>query len=244
MKGITDGIFLLNFLSFKAPEISENSEHKQQCWNYKVLVISFRSESRHLGNFQHHSYLHESIFFYISSFCYFRIDTSICWRVFILTTSTITPKSKQGDTVTTSTTTKAKKKETPGLKSCSKFQSNIKNSLYLAGKYVDICPRISSVARCKQFSESEADNVRAQISIHIFAQIEAIMFIFLQIFCNAREKCVRTAYCICSGDVFFWVLSGTTLWTKKDFPSSVTIPNPLSSWIKFDTKTFPCGRKV
>lgn len=63
MKGITDGIFLLNFLSFKAPEISENSEHKQQCWNYKVLVISFRSESRHLGNFQHHSYLHESIFF-------------------------------------------------------------------------------------------------------------------------------------------------------------------------------------
>lgn len=110
MKGITDGIFLLNFLSFKAPEISENSEHKQQCWNYKVLVISFRSESRHLGNFQHHSYLHESIFFYTSSFCYFRIDTSICWRVFILTTSTITPKSKQGDTVTTSTTTKAKKK--------------------------------------------------------------------------------------------------------------------------------------
>lgn len=130
------------------------------------------------------------------------------------------------------------------MKSCSKFQSNIKNSLYLAGKYVDICPRISSVARCKQFSESEADNVRAQISIHIFAQIEAIMFIILQIFCNAREKCVRTAYSICSGDVFFWVLSGSTLWTKKDFPSSVTIPNPLSSWIKFDTKTFPCGRKV
>ena len=50
-------------------------------------------------------------------------------------------------------------------------------------------------------------------------QIEAIAFIILKIFCNAREKCLRTAYCLLRG-TFSFEFSGTTLWTKKYFPSS------------------------
>ena len=50
-------------------------------------------------------------------------------------------------------------------------------------------------------------------------QMEAIAFIILKIFCNAREKCLRTAYCLLRG-TFSFEFSGTTLWTNKYFPSS------------------------
>ena len=45
-------------------------------------------------------------------------------------------------------------------------------------------------------------------------QIEAIAFIILKIFCNVREKCLRTAYCLLRG-TFSFEFSGTTLWTKN-----------------------------
>ena len=52
-------------------------------------------------------------------------------------------------------------------------------------------------------------------------QIEAIAFITLKIFCNAREKCLWTAYCLLRGTISF-EFSGTTLWTNKYFPSRIS----------------------
>ena len=49
--------------------------------------------------------------------------------------------------------------------------------------------------------------------------LEAIVVIILQIFCNVCEKCLRTAYCVgCFPLSVFWY----DYMNKRIFPSSVT----------------------
>ena len=84
-----------------------------------------------------------------------------------------------------------------------------------------------SAPRCEQFSRERSprktmsfENRSKDKYTDIFSrQIEAIAFIILKIFCNVRKKCLRTAYCLLRG-TFSFEFSGTTLWTKKYFPSS------------------------
>lgn len=58
------------------------------------------------------------------------------------------------------------------------------------------------------------------------SKLEAIVFIILQIFCNACEKCLRTAYCMQRG-MFSFECFLERLMNKKDFPSSVATTKPF-----------------
>ena len=70
-----------------------------------------------------------------------------------------------------------------------------------------ICTKMRKVFPRTKLKENcelrETFNVQGKIAVHICAQTEAILFITLHIFCNAREKMLTNSLLYAAWDVFF-----------------------------------------